>query len=219
MTAITMHILHDDIRTIRLEADTIIPIIHHAILDHNVGRAIRIPPVRVLGRVVALAVPADVQVREDDVAAVGDEVVVLRRVAELEVRDAAAVQADRAEEDGAQDVDVGGVQVVPDLAVAVEGAAAVDVHVRPAELEEGGGVLEGLVEGVGLPVVGVVGELDVALDVCEGQYEWSKFGDSDVPRSMAFRNVRSKAVPMMYVALEEKMTCPPLLQSSMAERM
>lgn len=44
------------------------------------------------------------------------------------------------------------------MAVAVEGAAAVDVDVGAAELEEGGGVLEDLLEGVGLPVGGVVCE-------------------------------------------------------------
>jgi hypothetical protein len=76
------------------------------------------------------------------------------------------VEPDCAEEDGAQDVDVGGVEVVPDLPVAIDGAAAVDVDVGSAELEEGGGVLEGLVEGVGEPVAGVVGELEGALDVC-----------------------------------------------------
>lgn len=54
------------------------------------------------------------------------------------------------------------------MAVAVEGAAAVDVDVLAAELEEGRGVLEGVVEGVLLPVIRVVGELDGALDVCLG---------------------------------------------------
>lgn len=78
------------------------------------------------------------------------------------------MQPDDAEQDRAQDVDVLCEEVVPDLAVAVEGAAAVDVDVLAAELEEGGGVLEGVVEGVLLPVVGVVGELDGSLDVCGG---------------------------------------------------
>ena len=75
------------------------------------------------------------------------------------------MQADGAEEDGPQRVYVGCVQVVPGLAVAVESAPAKDVDVVPAELEEGGGILVDLLEGVGLPVVGVVGEEDVALDV------------------------------------------------------
>jgi hypothetical protein len=51
------------------------------------------------------------------------------------------------------------------LTVAVEHAAAVHVHIFTAELEKGGGILEGLVEGVGLPVICVIGELDVTLDV------------------------------------------------------
>ena len=75
------------------------------------------------------------------------------------------MQADGAEEDGSQDVDVDRVQVVPHLAVAVNGPAAVDVDVLATELEECRDVLEDLWEGVGLPVVRVVGELNVALDV------------------------------------------------------
>jgi hypothetical protein len=52
------------------------------------------------------------------------------------------------------------------LAVSVQSTASVDVDVLAAELEEGGGVLEDLLKGIGLPVIGVVGELNVALDVC-----------------------------------------------------
>jgi len=71
-----------------------------------------------------------------------------------------------------------GVKVIPDLTVAIEDTSAVDVDVRTAELEESGGVLEDLLECVRLPVVRVVGELDVSLDVEinvleEGQVECS----------------------------------------------
>jgi hypothetical protein len=51
------------------------------------------------------------------------------------------------------------------LAVSVQSTTSVDVDVLAAELEEGGGVLEDLLEGVGLPVIGVVRELNVALDI------------------------------------------------------
>lgn len=76
------------------------------------------------------------------------------------------MQADGAEEDGPQDVDVLRVEVIPDLAIAVDGTATVDVDIGAAELEEGGDVLEDLGKGVRLPVRGVIGELDVALNVC-----------------------------------------------------
>jgi hypothetical protein len=51
------------------------------------------------------------------------------------------------------------------LTVAIEHAASIHIHIITAELEECGGVLEGLVEGVGLPIVRVIGKLDIALDV------------------------------------------------------
>jgi RNA-binding protein YhbY len=51
------------------------------------------------------------------------------------------------------------------LTVAIEHAASIHIHIIATELEECGGILEGLVEGVGLPIVRVIGKLDIALDV------------------------------------------------------
>ena len=75
------------------------------------------------------------------------------------------LEASDAEEDGTENVDVLSVEIVPYLAVAIEHAATVHVHIFTTKLEEGGGILECLVEGVRLPVVCVVGKLDIALDV------------------------------------------------------
>ena len=75
------------------------------------------------------------------------------------------LDASNTKEDGSENVDVLGVKIVPHLAVAVEHAASIHIHIIATELEECGGVLEGLVEGVGLPIVGVIGKLDIALDV------------------------------------------------------
>ena len=136
------------------------------VLNHNVIGTVRVPAIRVLSGVLALATAEDVDVIEYDVGGVGDERVPLRTVSELQIGDSRAFRADHTEEDGPQDVDVLGVKIVPGLAVSVEGAAAVDVDVLATELEEGGGVLVDLLEGVGLPVVGVVCELDGSLDVC-----------------------------------------------------
>lgn len=132
MAAVAVQVLHQDVSAVRLEADAVVAIIDDAILDHDVAAAVRVPAVGVLSRVVALAVPGDGDVAEHDVAAVGYEVVVLWAVAQVEVGDAAAVEADGAEKDGAQDVDVRGVEVVPNLPVAVDGTAAVDVDVVSA---------------------------------------------------------------------------------------
>ena len=75
------------------------------------------------------------------------------------------LEASDAKEDGTEDVNVLSVEIIPYLAVAIEHAAAVYVHIFATKLEEGGGILECLVEGVRLPVVCVVGELDISLDV------------------------------------------------------
>ena len=86
--------------------------------------------------------------------------------------------------------------------------------------------MESLVEGVGLPVVGVVGELNVTLDVwrqrslvSEVVFWFSFVGykasvascSKDLPMSMCFNPVRSKAVPMTYVVPSGNKTCPPSL--------
>lgn len=168
--------LDEDAGRVGLEADAVVAVVDDRVLDDDVGRAVRVPAVGVLGRVGGGGAAGDGEVGEDDVGAVGDPVVVLWGVAEVEVGDDGVLEAGDAHEHGAEDVDVGGVQVVPDLAVAVDGTAAVHGDAATAELEEGGDVLEGLEETGLLPVGGVVGEqpgaADVEVDVFEeGQVE------------------------------------------------
>ena len=123
-------------------------------------------PIGVLRRTRTLARSLNRDVGEYDIGGIGNEVVPLRAVPHVEIRNVSTLKTDGAEEDRTQDVDVLGVEIVPDLAVAINSSAAVDVDVLATELEEGGCVLEDLVEGVLLPVVGVICELDCALDVC-----------------------------------------------------
>ena len=75
------------------------------------------------------------------------------------------MQTNSTEENRSQNVDVLGIQIIPNLAVAVEEAAAVNVDVVSTKLEESRGVLEDLLERVCLPVIGVVGELNITLDI------------------------------------------------------
>lgn len=77
------------------------------------------------------------------------------------------MELDNAKQDRSQNVDVFGVEIIPDLAVAVKHAATVDIDILAAELEEGRGVLKDLAKAIGLPVVGVIAKLDVALDSCD----------------------------------------------------
>lgn len=135
------------------------------VLDHNVRAAVRIPPIGVLRRAARHTASRNGNIAKHDVCRICNQVVPLRRISEVQIGDATAVQADSAKKDGAQDVDVFGIEIIPHLAVAVERASAKYIDICAAELEEGGCVLEDLLEGVGLPVVGVVCELDGALDV------------------------------------------------------
>lgn len=75
------------------------------------------------------------------------------------------MQTNGTEENRSQNVDVLSIQIIPNLAVAVEEAAAVNVDVVATKLEEGRGVLEDLLERICLPVIGVVGELNITLDI------------------------------------------------------
>ena len=51
------------------------------------------------------------------------------------------------------------------MTVTIQGASSVDVDVMATKLEESGGILEYLLERIGLPVIRVVGELDGSLDI------------------------------------------------------
>lgn len=219
MAAVTLEILHNDVCAVWLERHAVIAIIDMAILNDNIAAPVCIPSIGVLRRVVALTEAANRDVAENDVGRVRNEVVVLRGVAEVEVGDGATMQTDSTEKDWTEDVDILGVEVVPDLTITVNGAAAINIYVCPAKLKEGGGVLEGLVEGVLLPVVGIIGELNVTLDVWTAMLgsrlrklsQRCNAVQESLPISMAFKKVRSSAVPMTYWVPCEKMTWPPLL--------
>lgn len=148
--------LHYDVGAVWLKRDAVVAIVDDAVLDRDGRGAVRVPAVGILGRIGVICAAGDGDVVVDDVGGVYDDVEPLRGEAHVDVADAAAGQADDAEKDRAQDINVLGVPVVPDLAVAVERAAAVDVDVLAANLPECGGILEGKVEGIGVPVVGIV---------------------------------------------------------------
>lgn len=122
------------------------------------------PSISVLGSVLALAVAGNIDTVEQDIRRVGDKVVPLRGVAQLERADSTAVQPDNTDENRTQNQSVRSVQVIPNLTIAIESTVSVDVDVGSTELEESRGILVDLLEGIGLPVVGVVGELDCAED-------------------------------------------------------
>lgn len=188
MRAIAVQILDEYFGAVRFEGDAVctphisthhpsfygrdkgrihtIPVVDNRILNNNILRPVRIPTIRVLRLVLAFAVPGNVDSVEEHIRAVRNKLVPLRRVAQLQRSNSPAVQADHSKQDRAQDKRVLSVQVVPDLAIAVERAPAIDVHVFAAKLEEGRCVLERVFKGVGLPVIRVVCELNAAEDFC-----------------------------------------------------
>lgn len=165
MASIAMHVLDKHLRGVRFEADTIITIVDGGVLDSDMGGAVDVPSVGVLCCIVRLAEARDVDVGEFDVRRIGNPVVILRAVPQVQVIEGPAMQADDADQDGTKDVDVLRVQVIPYLTVAVESAAAIYIDIRPSDLEERGGVLEDLLEGMCLPIVSVVREEHIAPNV------------------------------------------------------
>ena len=116
------------------------------------------PSISVLGLVVALTITRNVNPIKEHIRRVSHKVVVLRRVPQLQRTDCATIQPDDAHQDGTQNEIIFGIQIIPDLSVAIDCTATVHIHIFTTELEEGRSVLEALFEGVGLPIVCIVGE-------------------------------------------------------------
>lgn len=104
--AVAVQVLDEDFGAVGLEAHAVVAVVDDTVLDDNVAAPVGVPSVGVLGGVVALAVPANVDVAVHDVGTVGDEVVPLGGVAEVEVLDGTALEANDCKQDWAEDVDV-----------------------------------------------------------------------------------------------------------------
>lgn len=119
----------------------------------------------ILCRVVTLTGAGDGNVGKQNVGAVCNPVVVLWAVAQVQVLYGRVVKADGTKQDWSQDIDILGIQVIPCLAVSIKETTAVDIYIISAKLEESRGVLEDLLKGMCLPVVSVVGELNISLNI------------------------------------------------------
>jgi hypothetical protein len=119
----------------------------------------------VLRRILAHTTTSNVDIREHHIARIGDKVVVLRTVSELQVLDTSSFETNRTEQNWTKDVDILSIKIIPCLTVAVECTASVDVHIFATKLEKRGRILEDLIESILLPVLRVVGELNSSLDV------------------------------------------------------
>lgn len=119
MAPIANQTLHDDSRRVGLERHAVIAVVNHTIHNDDIRAAIRIPAIRILRLILALTGALNTDAAKHNIAAIRNNVVPLRAVAQIDVGDGAAVQTNGAEQDGPQDVDVGGVQVPPGLALPV----------------------------------------------------------------------------------------------------
>lgn len=77
MRSVAMEILDQDLGAVGLEADAIIAIVDHTVLNDNVAAAVGVPTIRVLSGVITLAVPADADIAEDNIRRVRHKIVVL----------------------------------------------------------------------------------------------------------------------------------------------
>ena len=87
VAAIAVHVLNQDLSAVGLEGDTVVTVVDNAVLDDNVRRPVRVPTVGVLRFVLAGRIASDVEVVKDNIRTVGQEVVPLRRIAKVEIRD------------------------------------------------------------------------------------------------------------------------------------
>jgi hypothetical protein len=129
-----------------------------------------LPSISVLGRVSAAAKSRDINAIEEDVGRIGNEVIPLRRVTKLERADGTPIEPNDTHQDRAQDKSITRIQIIPDLPITIKGTVTVHVYVFTTELEERRGILVNLLEGVGLPIISVIAELDMALDFCWNMY-------------------------------------------------
>jgi hypothetical protein len=123
-----------------------------------------IPSICILGHILAAAKSRDINSIKQHISGIGHEVVPLRRIAKLERTNGATLQSDDTHQNGTQDESILCIQIIPDLTISIEGTIAIHIDILAAELEEGRGVLVDLLESICLPVIGVIGELNMALD-------------------------------------------------------
>lgn len=143
-----------------------ITVVDNRVLNRDTVTTVCIPAISVLGRHRGVsATSSNVDIVKNDIGRVGNKVVVLGRVSQHQVGNDAVVETVNAKQDWTQRVDVRGVCLVPHLPVAVNGSSSVDEDIVASKLEERRHVLENKREGIRLPIVGIIGEENLALDI------------------------------------------------------
>jgi len=163
--AVAEEVLDEHVGAVGLEGDAVIAVVDVRILYRDVRATVGIPTIRIFGRVVACASARDIDGIKYDIGRIGHEMVIFRAVSQVQIADCRVVETNDAHEDGSQNIFVLCVEIIPDLSVTVNGSSTININIVASELEESSGVLEDLLERVGLPVCRVVRELNITLNI------------------------------------------------------
>lgn len=106
----------------------------------------------------------DINPLKQHIRGICHEMIPLRRVSKLQRTDGTSVQPNNANQNGTQNEGILSIEVIPDLAIAIQGTITIHVDVFTTKLEKGGCVLVDMLKGVSLPIICVIGELDSAQD-------------------------------------------------------
>lgn len=124
------------------------------------------PSISVLSSNTVFAVSPDIDPVKNDVGRVGNKMVPLGGIAKVQRTDSTTIKSNNSHQDGAQNQSIFGIQVIPNLTIAVKRTSTIDIDVFSTQFEKCCSILINLLEGIGLPVVRVIGELDISLDIC-----------------------------------------------------
>lgn len=128
--------------------------------------ALDLPSIGVLSsNTCVLAVSRNIDALEQDISGVGHKVVPLRRVTEVQRTNSTSIEPNDSNQHRTKNKSINGIEVIPDLAVSIKGTATVNIDILSTQLEESSGILVDLGECILLPVVCVVCEGHVSLDI------------------------------------------------------
>lgn len=91
----------------------------------------------------------------------------LRRITEVQRTNGTTIEPNNSNQHRTKNKSINGVEVIPDLTISIKSTATIDVDVLSTQLEEGGGILVDLGECILLPIVGIICESDISLNICQ----------------------------------------------------
>lgn len=87
-------------------------------------------------------------------------------IAKVQRTNRTTIESNDSHQHRSQNQSILGIQVIPHLTISVKRTSTIDINVFATQFEKGCGILVDLLESICLPVVCVVGKLNIALDIC-----------------------------------------------------